>query len=154
MAQTRVEEGQSYDGGKDHGPLKDHEERLIVGERAVEAFLKLSNAIAAPDEDGHSSECKTEQESLVEEALSNTFVCRIGRFGAANDRPGEHDTRDHKKKEREDLKHQTGNHDVDASIAVAVRVGRRCQSTPDGLQQKGDKIAGDKDDSVGARSKV
>lgn len=53
--------------------------------------------------------------------------------------------------QRDNLERQTGDHDVDAQLVAVGVVGGSCDSTPDGLEEDGDKVAAHKDTRDGPR---
>lgn len=122
------------DRNDDHSALKDHERDLLVRQRAVEATGQLCNTEARADEDAQRRDAQACQEGLEDVRVAQPLEVRVQPRWAAEHTPGELDTEGGEEREREDLEGESCDHDVDAYLVLAGRVGARGDGAADGLQ--------------------
>ena len=138
------------DRNNDHSALEDHERDLLVRQRTMEAAGQLRDAEARADEDAQRRDAQACQEGLEDARVAQPLEVRVQPRRAAERAPGELGAEGGEEREREDLEGESCDHDVDAHLVLAGRVGARGDGAADGLQHQRDEVAGYEGEGVGA----
>lgn len=148
---TRVQTCHRKHCQENHRPLQDHKRHLVIGNGSIETLLQLCNTVYRTDEDEHNSR--------AERILEPSEPLRVPQLGEAYflgalTRPAqaeyEFQPQSHEDEQRDDLKHNTSDHDGPSCLAPGVIIGCGCETAAGALKDERDEVACHEGDCVGA----
>lgn len=150
---TRVQYRHRKHCQENHRPLQYHKRYLVVSNRPIKTLLQFCNTVYRTDED--------ERNSCAERILEPRKLLRVPQLGEAHIpvaltrlTQAEYEFRphSHKDEERDDLKHNTSNHNGLSCIALIFIICCGCEPAAGALEDERDKVVCHEGDCVGARA--
>jgi len=138
-----------------HWSLQDHKSHLVIGNGSIETLLQLRNTVYRTDEDEHNSRAERilePNELLRVSQREEAFV--LGALTRPAQAECEFQRKCHKNEQRDNLKHNTSNHDGPSCIALGVVIGCGCEPTTGALKDERNEVACHEGDCVGARAEA
>ena len=152
---TRVQERHRKHRQENHRPLQDHKRHLVVGNGSIETLLQLRHTVYRTDEDEHNSRAERilePSELLGVPQLDEAYV-----FGALT-RPAQAEyelqPQSHEYEQRDDLEHNTSDHDGPSCLTLGVIIGCGCEPAAGALKDERDEVACHEGNCVGARAEA
>ena len=152
---TRVQDRHRKHRQENHRPLQDHKRHLVIGNGPIETLLQLRNTVYRTDEDEHNSRAERilePSELLRVPQLDEAYV--LGALTRPAQAEYEFQPQSHEEEQRDDLKHNTSDHDGPSCLALGVIIGCGCEPAAGALKDERDEVACHEGDCVGARAEA